>query len=415
MFEIKNRDIAGRIGILKISNKKIETPLLLPVINPKKQEIYPKEMQDKYKVNAIMTNAYIIYSDKKLRETLLETNLNKFFNFSGIIETDSGSYQILHYKKDIDVSNKEIVKFQIEIGSNIINVLDLPTDIDKNWEEAKKELEITINRIREGIEIRDSLNKNVLINGAIQGGVYLDLRKQAAIEVSNLNVDIYAIGTIVPYMIKYDFCKLFETIMVPRVLLPLDKPVHLFGLGHPLTIPLSIAIGCDIFDSASYALYADDNRIMTHYGTFRLEELEDFYLETKNKCYHISEIKEMQKEEKTKIIAEHNLFVLLKEISIIKDSIKNQYLFDIILFKAHYHKSLYKATKYILEKFYYWLKKLDPIRKRSGIVYGGDLLEIRTDVKRAIERLNERVDPKDFEDIYKYVFPFNSIKNDKIL
>ncbi|MEM4818784.1 MAG: tRNA-guanine transglycosylase, partial [Nanopusillaceae archaeon] len=208
---------------------------------------------------------------------------------------------------------------------------------------------------------------------------------------------------------------LFETIMVPRVLLPLDKPVHLFGLGHPLTIPLSIAIGCDIFDSASYALYADDNRIMTHYGTFRLEELEDFYLETKNKCYHISEIKEMQKEEKTKIIAEHNLFVLLKEISIIKDSIKNQYLFDIILFKAHYHKSLYKATKYILEKFYYWLKKLDPIRKRSGIVYGGDLLEIRTDVKRAIERLNERVDPKDFEDIYKYVFPFNSIKNDKIL
>ncbi|MEM1804814.1 MAG: tRNA guanosine(15) transglycosylase TgtA [Nanopusillaceae archaeon] len=415
MFEIKNRDIAGRIGILKISNKKIETPLLLPVINPKKQEIYPKEMQDKYKVNAIMTNAYIIYSDKKLRETLLEINLNKYFDFSGIIETDSGAYQILHYKKDIDISNKEIVKFQIEIGSNIINVLDLPTDIDKSWEEAKKELEITINRIREGIEIRDSLNKNVLINGAIQGGVYLDLRKQAAIEISNLGVDIYAIGTIVPYMIKYDFYKLFETIIVPRILLPLDKPVHLFGLGHPLTIPLSIAIGCDIFDSASYALYANDNRIMTHYGTFRLDELEDFYLETKNKCYHISEIKEMQKEEKTKIIAEHNLFVLLKEISIVKDSIKNQYLFDIILFKAHYHKSLYKATKYILENFYNWLKRLDPIRKRSGIVYDGDLLEIRTDVKRAIERLNERVDPGDFEDIYKYVFPFNSIKNDKIL
>ncbi|MEM0379371.1 MAG: tRNA guanosine(15) transglycosylase TgtA [Nanopusillaceae archaeon] len=415
MFEIKNRDIAGRIGILNIDNKKIETPILLPVINPKKQDISPKEMQEKYKVQAIMTNAYIIYSDKLLREKMIEIGLHNYFNFSGVIETDSGSYQILHYKKDIDLSNEEIVNFQIKIGSNIINVLDLPTDIDKSWEEAKKELEITINRIKEGIKIRDSLNKKVLINGAIQGGIYIDLRKTSAIEVNKLNVDIYAIGTIVPYMIKYDFQRLFETIIIPRIFLSLNKPVHLFGLGHTLTIPLSVAIGCDIFDSASYALYANDNRIITHYGTLRLDELEDFYLETKNKNYHISEIKEMQKEERNRIISEHNLFTLLKEISIIKNAIKNQYLFDIILFKAHYHKSIYIATKYVLENFYYWLKKLDPIRKRSGIVYDGDLLDIRTDIKRARERLKERVDPRDFEDIYEYVFPFNSIKNDKIL
>jgi len=411
MFEIKYRDIAGRIGILKIKNKKIETPVLLPVINPNNMIISPKEMKDKYKINAIITNAYIIYKNPKLRDEILKSKLHKYFNFDGIIETDSGSYQILHYKRDLEIENKEIVEFQIKIGSDIINVLDIPTDIDKSYEEAREELEITLKRIKEGIEIRDSLSKDTFINGAIQGGIFIDLRKRSALEVSKLPVNIYSIGTIVPYLIKYDFENLFKTIVEPRIILPLNKPVHLFGLGHTLILPLSAAIGADIFDSASYALFAEDNRIITNYGTFRLEDLNDFYIETYNKVYHISEIKEMEKAEKVKVLSEANLYYLIKEISIIKDAIKNQYLMDLVCYKAHIHYSVYKATRYILENFYNWLKRLDPIRKKSGITYYGDLLELRTDIKKALERLRERVDEKDLEAIYGYVFPFNSINN----
>jgi len=411
MFEIKYRDVAGRIGILKIKDKKIETPILLPVINPKKLIISPKEMKEKYKINAIITNAYIIYRDPLLREEILKTKLHRYFEFDGVIETDSGSYQMLHYRKDLEVENKEIVEFQIKIGSDIINVLDIPTDIDKTYEEAERELNITIERIKEGIEIRDKLSKDTLINGAIQGGIFTDLRKRAALEISKLPVDIYAIGTIVPYMIKYDFINLFKTILEPRIILPLNKPVHLFGLGHTLILPLSVAIGADIFDSASYVLFAEDNRVMTNYGTFRLEDIEDLYVETRNKAYHISEIKEMEKRDRLKVLSEVNLYYLVKEISTIKDAIKNQYLMDLVCYKAHIHYSVYKATRYILENFYNWLKKLDPIRKKSGITYDGDLLEIRTDIRKALERLKERVDKRDLEAIYGYVFPFNSLKD----
>jgi len=250
-----------------------------------------------------------------------------------------------------------------------------------------------------------------LLIEALQGGFFNDLRKKAALEVSKLHVDIYAIGTIVQYLIKYDFINLFRTILEPRVLLPLNKPVHLFGLGHTLILPLSVAIGADIFDSASYALFAEDNRIITNYGTFRLEDLDDFYVETYNKIYHISEIKEMEKNERIKVLSEVNLYYLVKEISIIKDAIKNQYLMDLVCYKAHMHYSVYKATRYTLENFYNWLKKLDPVRKKSGITYYGDLFEIRTDIKKALERLKERVDERDLEAIYGYVFPFNSLRN----
>jgi 7-cyano-7-deazaguanine tRNA-ribosyltransferase len=184
-------------------------------------------------------------------------------------------------------------------------------------------------------------------------------------------------------------------------------------MGHTLTLPLSIYLGGDIFDSASYVLFAKDKRILTPYGTFRLDETRNIYLETKNNLYHLEELKDLNEKELIKIIAEHNLYTLIKEIEIIKDAIKNQYLTDLILIKAHVHYSIYKATKVILEKYYKYLKNLEPVRKRSGIFYGGELNEIRVDVKRAMERLNERVDKKDIEDIYNYVYPFNSFKNTK--
>jgi len=402
MFEVKYRDGAGRIGIIRYKNKKLEIPLLLPVINPYKN-ILPIEIIKKYRINAIITNAYILYRKK------FDGDIHKFLNFDGIIETDSGSYQMLHYKKDLEIKNREIIEYQIKINSDILNVLDIPTDIDKSKEEAEKELDITIERIGEGIKLKE----NRLINGAIQGGIYIDLRRKAAEYVKNLDVDIFSIGTIVPYMIKYNFYKLLELAIEPKILLPFNKPVHLFGMGHTLIIPLSIYLGFDIFDSASYILFAKDKRILTPYGTFRYDDIKDFYIETKNNIYHIEEIRDYNNEELIKILAEHNLYSLIKEIEISKDAIKNEYLTDLILIKSHTHYSLYKATRLILEKYYNYLKSLEPIRKRSGIFYGGELNEIRVDVKRTLERINERVDKKDIEDIFDYLYPFNSFKNVK--
>ena len=60
--------------------------------------------------------------------------------------------------------------------------------------------------------------------------------------------------------------------------IPTSIPLHLFGAGHPLTIPLAVALGCDTFDSASYMLYAKHDRVITEDGTRRLEELEYFHL-----------------------------------------------------------------------------------------------------------------------------------------
>ena len=51
-----------------------------------------------------------------------------------------------------------------------------------------------------------------------------------------------------------------------------SKPVHLFGAGHPLIFPLAVALGCDLFDSSAYVKYANDGRMIFHWGTEIIQE-----------------------------------------------------------------------------------------------------------------------------------------------
>ena len=59
-FEIKNRDAAGRLCKFSTKHGTIKTPTLLPVINPNKIIISPKEMKKLYDIEMLITNSYII-------------------------------------------------------------------------------------------------------------------------------------------------------------------------------------------------------------------------------------------------------------------------------------------------------------------------------------------------------------------
>jgi 7-cyano-7-deazaguanine tRNA-ribosyltransferase len=107
-FEIKEKDLLGRIGKLKTKSGTVETPLLFPVINPSIQPIPPQKLKDTFGFQAVITNSYII--KKRYDNKPVELGLHKFLGYDGAIMTDSGAYQILVYG-DIDVS-KEIVAYQ---------------------------------------------------------------------------------------------------------------------------------------------------------------------------------------------------------------------------------------------------------------------------------------------------------------
>ena len=59
-FEIKDRDAAGRICKFTTEHGTVTTPNLMPVINPNKMLISPKEMKKLFGTEIVITNSYII-------------------------------------------------------------------------------------------------------------------------------------------------------------------------------------------------------------------------------------------------------------------------------------------------------------------------------------------------------------------
>ena len=133
-FEVIHKDIAGRVGKLKVNDKTVRTPALLPVINPHLPLVTPREMQE-MGVEALITNAYIFRRSTEFCGRALTEGLHSVLDFDGVIMTDSGSFQLSVYG-EVEVSNRETLESQQAIGSDIIVPLDIPTPPDAGRERA---------------------------------------------------------------------------------------------------------------------------------------------------------------------------------------------------------------------------------------------------------------------------------------
>lgn len=389
-FEIIDKDAMGRIGKLETPHGKIETPALMPVINPNVELIPAKEMS-RFGADVIITNAYIIYRTPELKDEALRRGVHGLLDVDIPVMTDSGSYQLMVYG-DVEISNEEILKFQIDIDSDIIVPLDIPTPPDADYNTALSDLEVTLEREREAVNLDRG---DRLLALPIQGSTHMDLRRRFAEESVRLNGDIYAIGGIVPLMDTYRFYDLVRIILEVKSVLPSYAPVHLFGAGHPMIFALAVALGCDLFDSAAYALYAKDDRYLTPYGTKKLEELQYFPCSCPI-CleYTPEELRRMDKDERARLLAEHNLWVSFEEIRRIKQAIKENDLFELVECRIRSHPNLLFAWRQIKE--YGWLlEQYDPSMKHS-FLYAGFESCYRPAVLRHQERvLNVELPDKD--------------------
>ncbi|MBI5254009.1 MAG: tRNA guanosine(15) transglycosylase TgtA, partial [Euryarchaeota archaeon] len=381
MFEIKHRDAMGRIGIMEVKGKRIETPLILPVINPRLQSISAREIE-KIGFKSIITNSYIIYKNEELRELAVERGIHKMLGFGGLIMTDSGAYQLFEYGR-VSVGAREIVEFQNSIGSDIGVMLDIPTPPDASYEKAEKDLNETLKRARESVEIP----RKMPLAGTLQGSTHLKLREKSAREIGKLGFDVFAIGGVVPLMESYRFSELVRIIMHSKKFLPLNKPVHLFGCGHPMLFALAVANGCDIFDSAAYSLYAKDDRYVTAEGTLRLEDIYEFPCSCEVcSTYEPKEISSLDKKERETLLARHNLHAMLQEIRRVKQSIYEGSLWELVEKRARNHPYVLSALRTVLE---YDLEKFDPVTKNSAFFYSGPESLRRPEVLRHLKKLNE--------------------------
>ena len=361
-MEMKERDCLARI----CKFKGVETPSLMPVINPNLIVISPREMKERLGVESIITNSYIIWKNRNLRERALKEGLHRMLDFDGLIMTDSGTFQS-HVYGDVEVNNVEIVKFQREIGADIGTILDVFTEPDTPRDEVIHAIEKTAERGKEA----KNYQGDMLLAGPIQGSIYRDLREYSARIMSKIGFDYYPIGGVVPLMENYRYVDVVRIIIHSKMHLDPSKPVHLFGAGHPMFFPLAVLLGIDFFDSAAYVKYARDDRLLFPGGTRHLKDIKypPYYSPVLDK-YSIEELREMEDKERLKAIAEHNLYISLEEIRRIKEAIHEGRMWEYAENSVRKHPYLLMAYREIL-KYSKFLEKYENISKKSAFFYVG--------------------------------------------
>ncbi|MEM3378431.1 MAG: tRNA guanosine(15) transglycosylase TgtA [Candidatus Bathyarchaeia archaeon] len=387
-FEVKDKDLLARIGRLKTKSGLLETPLLFPVINPNIQLVSPRKLKETFGFEAVITNAYIL--KKRFHNKPIELGLHKFLDFNGVIMTDSGAYQILVYG-NVDVSQAEIVEYQEGIGSDIATILDIPTGWRIAKSQAAKTVDETLRRAKDFFKTKT--REDILWVGPVQGGRHLDLVARSAVEMGKLPFHVHALGSPTEVMENYRFDVLVDMILTAKQHLPLERPFHLFGAGHPMMFALAVALGCDLFDSAAYALYARENRYMTENGTWRLDEL-DFFPCQCPKCTSATPkaVLEMPEADRAAFLAEHNLYVCQAELKRIKQAIRDGRLWEHLEMRAHAHPALLTALKK-LKNYTDFIAAHSPSVKRRGLFFFSSLSIIRPEVTNYRNRLFERYSP----------------------
>ncbi len=393
-FEIRDRDLLARIGRLKTKSGVIETPVFLPVINPVKEIVTPRDLWGDFGCRSLITNAYI--TKKHFGEEARERGIHEILGFPGVVMTDSGAYQILAYG-NVEVTNEEIIRYQEEIDTDIATILDVPTGWDVTLEHAEYTVRETLRRARELERLKTRVD--IAWVGPIQGGCYIDLVALSAREMGKLQFDIHALGSPTPLMEQYLFSRLVNMILAAKMNIPVNRPLHLFGAGHPLMFSLAVALGCDLFDSAAYSLFAREGRYLTDYGTMRLKDLD--YLPcscpvcTKREP---KELKEMSRDERERELSRHNLYVCFTEIKRIKQAIAEGRLWEYLEMKAHSHPSLLQALRE-LQKYSGYIEKNSPYTKRRGLFFFSSVGLARPEVIRHAERLKKRYTPPKWAEI----------------
>lgn len=387
-FEIKEKDLLGRIGKLKTKSGTVETPLLFPVINPSIQPIPPKRLKETFGFQAIITNAYIL--KKRYQNKPVEEGLHKFLDYDGAVMTDSGAYQILVYG-EVEVTQKEIVAYQEGISSDIATILDIPT----GWKVTKEQAQITVAETlrRAKAFFKTKTRDDILWVGPVQGGRHLDLVANSAVEMGKLPFQIHALGSPTEVMESYRYDVLADMILTAKKGIPIERPLHLFGAGHPSMFSLAVALGCDLFDSAAYALYARENRYMTENGTWQLDEL-DYFPCSCPKCSTETprSLERKTPKERQVFLAEHNLHVCVAELKRIKQAIREGRLWEHTEMRVHAHPALLSALKR-LRNHEDFLEKISPTVKSSGFFYFDSVGLARPEITHYRKRLNERYTP----------------------
>jgi queuine tRNA-ribosyltransferase len=292
-FRILGKDpqTKARTGLLRLPHGDVLTPVFMPVGTAATVKgIHQRELAGDLDVNIILGNSYHIYLRPGIDTIKKAGGLHRFMNWGRAILTDSGGYQVFSlagqrklteegalFQSHIDGSRhfftpENIIDFQRAIGADIIMAFDecAPYHCDSSY--ARLSMELTHRWLDRGVRhfldtdpVYDFLQ---MLFPIVQGSVLPDLRKLSAEKIASAGMAGNAIGGL---SVGEPEEEMYAMIEIVTSILPEDKPRYLMGVGTPVNILESVAMGIDMFDCVIPTRNGRNGMLFTSEGVINIK------------------------------------------------------------------------------------------------------------------------------------------------
>lgn len=293
----------ARRGRVTTPHGTIETPVFMPVGTAATVKAMRPEDVKELGAEIILSNTYHLYLRPGHEIVKAAGGLHKFMNWDKPILTDSGGFQVfslgamrkiseegVEFRSHIDgsrhmLSPEKSMEVQNALGSDIMMAFDECTPYPADRHYVKDSLERTTRWLKRCKEYHKNTDKQSLF-GIMQGGMYVDLRKQSAEQIVELDLPGYAIGGL---SVGEPKPLMYEVMDECVEYLPKDKPRYLMGVGSPDCLFEGVERGIDMFDCVLPTRIARHGMAMTSLGRVNIKNAKyerDFSpLDPKCDCY----------------------------------------------------------------------------------------------------------------------------------
>lgn len=269
-FNIESRDLksSARAGTIITDHGVIHTPIFMPVGTAGTvKAIHFRDVAEDAGAEIVLGNTYHLYLRPGLGVIEQAGGLHKFNGWHRPILTDSGGYQVFslsaqrnikeegaHFRSHIDGSKhlftpENVMEIQRTIGADIIMAFDECTPWPCEYDYASKSMDLThrwLDRCISHFEKTEpKYGYNQTLFPIVQGSTFADLRKRSAEFITNKNAAGNAIGGL---SVGEPAEMMYEMTALVCGILPDYRPRYLMGVGTPVNILESIALGIDMFD-----------------------------------------------------------------------------------------------------------------------------------------------------------------------
>ncbi len=311
MYKLIKRDGLAKRGEFHTVHGVIQTPVFMNVgtIAAIKGAVSTEDLQG-IKTQVQLSNTYHLHvrpGDEVVKKL---GGLHKFMIWDKPILTDSGGFQVfslaslrkikeegVYFNSHIDgrkifMGPEESMQIQSNLGSTIAMAFDeCPSSVAsrKYMEDSVARTTRWLQRCKDEIarlnSLPDTINKNQMLFGINQGGIYEDIRIQHAKEIAKMDLDGYAVGGLAVGESHEDMYRILDAV-VPH--LPIEKPTYLMGVGTPANILEAVDRGVDFFDCVYPSRNGRHGHVYTNHGKINLfnakYELDDSPIEEGCQC-----------------------------------------------------------------------------------------------------------------------------------